>query len=63
MPAPVTVEVDEEGAFTTPYQLTTGRWRLTVTASNEAGQKVSLTRNVAVEFKGVNLTVELQIEQ
>ena len=54
------MDVDEEGAFSTPYQLTAGRWRLTVTASNEAGQKVSLTRTVAVEFKGVNLTVEIK---
>jgi cytoskeletal protein RodZ len=59
-PAPVTVAVDDDGSFSTPYQLTTGRWQLTVTASGEEGKTTSLTRNVTVEFKGVNLTVEIK---
>jgi cytoskeletal protein RodZ len=59
-PPTVTVEVGEDGVFSTPYQLTAGRWKLTVTASGEEGKKVSLTRNVTVAFKGVNLTVEIK---
>ena len=56
-PDPVTVEVDEDGAFTTPFELTTGRWAITVTASSPENKKAALTRNVTVEFKGVNLVV------
>ena len=58
-PAPVTVEVDDEGGFRTPYQLTTGRWKLTVTATGEDGKTAALTRDVTVAFTGVNLTVEI----
>jgi hypothetical protein len=54
------VEVGEDGAFSTPYQLTTGSWQLTVTASGEEGKTTSLTRTVMVEFSGVNLTVEIK---
>ena len=57
-PAPVTVTVGEDGAFNTPYELTTGRWSLTVTASNAEGKTQSLTRVVTVAYKGVNLVVE-----
>ncbi len=59
-PQPLTVEVGEDGAFSTPYQLTTGSWQLTVTASGEEGKTTSLTRAVTVEFSGVNLTVEIK---
>lgn len=58
-PPDVTVEVDEDGAFSTPVQLTTGRWKLTVTASSPEGKTTSLARTVAVAFRGVNLTLEI----
>jgi hypothetical protein len=60
IPGPVTVEVAEDGAFTTPFELTTGRWAITVTASSPEGKTTSLTRNVAVAFKGVNLVVNIK---
>lgn len=59
-PPPTTVEPDEDGNFSTPYQLTTGRWRLTVTASGAEGKTTSLARTVTVEFRGVNLTIDVK---
>jgi nitrogen fixation protein FixH len=59
-PAPVTVEVAEDGTFNAPYELTTGRWSLTVTASSAEGKTTSLTRNVTVAYKGVNLVIEVK---
>ncbi len=59
-PSAVTVEVGEDGAFSTPYELTTGRWAITVTASSPEGKTASLTRNVSVAFKGVNLVVNVK---
>lgn len=58
-PDPVTVPVGADGAFSTPFELTTGRWAITVTASSEEGKTASLTRNVSVVFKGVNLVVSI----
>ncbi len=59
-PAQVKVAVAEDGTFNTPYELTTGRWSLTVTASSDEGKTTSLTRNVTVEYKGVNLVVRIK---
>jgi cytoskeletal protein RodZ len=58
-PAPVTVPVAEDGTFTTPFELTTGRWAITVTASSPEGKTTSLPRAVTVAFKGVNLVVSI----
>ncbi len=58
-PDPVTVPVAEDGTFTTPFELTTGRWAITVTASSPEGKTTSLTRAVTVAFKGVNLVVSI----
>lgn len=58
-PDPVKVMVGADGSFSTPFELTTGRWAITVTASGEEGKTVSLTRNVSVVFKGVNLVVNI----
>jgi cytoskeletal protein RodZ len=60
IPAPVTVEVGEDGAFTTPYELTAGTWAITVTASSAEGKTAALTRNVTVVFEGVNLAVTIK---
>jgi cytoskeletal protein RodZ len=57
-PAPVTVPVAEDGTFSTPLQLTTGRWSITVTAAGAANKTASIARHVAVAYKGVNLVVE-----
>jgi cytoskeletal protein RodZ len=59
-PRPVTVTVGEDGSFGTPYELTTGRWAITVTASSSEGKTASLTRNVSVAFKGVNLVINVK---
>jgi len=59
-PDPLTVAVGDDGSFSTPYELTTGRWAITVTASSPEGKTAALTRNVAVAFKGVNLVVNIK---
>jgi cytoskeletal protein RodZ len=58
--APVTVTVGDDGTWNTPLQLTTGRWSIVVTASNDQGKTNSLTRTVAVAYKGVNLVVSIK---
>jgi cytoskeletal protein RodZ len=62
-PAPAivqTVTPAEDGTFTAPVELTAGRWSLTVTASSSEGKTVSLTRQVTVSYKGVNLVVAIK---
>ena len=59
-PAPVTVAVAEDGTFNAPFELTTGRWSLTVTASNAEGKTTALTRNVTVAYKGVTLVIQIK---
>jgi cytoskeletal protein RodZ len=59
-PDPVTVEVADDGSFSTPYELTAGRWSITVTAASPDGKTSSLTRNVTVVYKGVNLVVNIE---
>jgi cytoskeletal protein RodZ len=59
-PQPVSVPVEDDGSFTMPLELTAGRWELTVTASSEEGKTTSLTRNVTVAYRGVNLTVNIR---
>jgi nitrogen fixation protein FixH len=56
-PAPVTVPVGDDGTYSTPYELTAGRWTITVTASSPEGKTAALTRNVTVAYKGVTLVV------
>jgi cytoskeletal protein RodZ len=59
-PAPVTAVVGEDGGFSTPFELTTGQWALTVTAASPENKTVSLTRNVSVAFRGVNLSLTVK---
>ncbi|MEO8437994.1 MAG: helix-turn-helix domain-containing protein [Chloroflexota bacterium] len=56
-PASVTVQVGQDGTYTTPYELTAGKWSITVTASSPEGKTAALTRNVTVAYQGVNLVV------
>jgi cytoskeletal protein RodZ len=61
-PAPITVPVASDGSWDTdasPLQLTTGRWTITITASNESTSSTQ-TRNVSVAYKGVNLVVTIK---
>jgi cytoskeletal protein RodZ len=59
-PKPVTVKVGDDGAFSTPLELTSAKWAITVTATSEEGKSTSLTRNVTVAFKGVNVVVRIK---
>jgi cytoskeletal protein RodZ len=60
VPEPVTVELAEDGSFSTPYELTAGRWAITVTAASPQGKTSSQTRNVTVVYRGVNLVVNIE---
>jgi cytoskeletal protein RodZ len=59
-PDGTTVEVDENGAFSLPVELTAGQWAITVTATGEQGKTASLTRHVTVAYRGVNLVVSIK---
>ena len=52
--------VGEDGSYSTPYELTAGKWSITVTASSPQGKTAALTRNVSVVYKGVNLVVNVK---
>ena len=60
LPDPATVPVGQDGSFSTPYELTAGRWTLTVTATSKEGKTSSLTRSVTVAYKGVTLVVKIK---
>src|SRR4051812_40492591 len=58
----ITLPVASDGSWGTgsnPLQLTTGRWTITATVSNE-GKSTSLSRHVSVAYKGVNLVVTIK---
>ena len=52
--------VAEDGTFDTPLELTDGRWAITVTATSAEGKTTTLTRDVTVAYRGVNLVVEIK---
>lgn len=58
-PAGKKVDVAADGSFTTPLELTEGRWSITITATSPEGKTASLTRTVTVAYKGVNLVVTI----
>lgn len=62
--AALTLKVADDGTWSsgdTPLQLTTGRWAITVTASNAQGTtSSSQTRHVTVAYKGINLVVTIK---
>ncbi len=60
VPKPETVTVGDDGAFSASYELTAGKWAITVTASSPEGKTTAITRNVTVAFKGVNVVVEIK---
>jgi cytoskeletal protein RodZ len=57
---PVSVDVVADGTFETPLDLSAGSWRITVTATSAGGQAVTLTRNVSIQYQGVNLVVTIK---
>jgi cytoskeletal protein RodZ len=59
-PARTTVDVTEDGSFSTPLELTQGQWQITITATSQQGQTASITRTVTVAYQGVTLVVTIQ---
>ena len=59
-PAPQTADIGDDGTFNIPVELTAGSWTLTITAASPEGKTTSLTRNVTVRYKGVNLVVSVK---
>jgi cytoskeletal protein RodZ len=59
-PEPLQVDVAADGSFSAPLELTEGRWSIVITASSSEGKTASLTRTVAVAYKGVNLVVTIK---
>jgi Helix-turn-helix domain/Glucodextranase, domain B len=57
VPPSVTATVGDDGTYNTPYELTAGKWMITVTASGPDGKTAALTRAVTVGYKGVNMVV------
>jgi cytoskeletal protein RodZ len=57
---PITVEPADDGSFSAPLELTTGRWSVVVTATSPEGKTASVTRSVTVNYTGVNLVVSIQ---
>jgi cytoskeletal protein RodZ len=51
------VEPEDDGSFSAPLELTSGRWSITVTAASAEGKTVALTRTVTVAYQGVNVVV------
>ena len=58
-PAQVTVPVGGDGSFSTPFELTSGKWQITVTASGADGKTTTLNRSVTVAYKGITLVVTI----
>ena len=57
---PTTVDVRADGSFDSPLELSAGSWQIVVTATSAEGKAVTLTRNVAIVYKGVNLVVTVR---
>lgn len=57
---PRTIDVSESGAFEAPLDLSTGSWQVTVTATSAEGKTTTLTRDVEISYKGVNLVLEIK---
>jgi cytoskeletal protein RodZ len=57
---PRTVDVSETGTFEAPLDLSTGTWQVTVTATSAEGKTATLTRDVEISYKGVNLVLEVR---
>jgi cytoskeletal protein RodZ len=58
-PGGTTVQLDADGAFSTPLELTEGRWAITITATSDSGKTASLTRTVTVAYQGVTVVVRI----
>jgi hypothetical protein len=54
------VPVGSDGTFSTPFELTSGQWQITVTASSAEGKTTTLNRSVTVAYNGVTLVVTVK---
>jgi transcriptional regulator with XRE-family HTH domain/nitrogen fixation protein FixH len=59
-PPPIDVTPADDGSFATNLDLTAGRWTLTIAARSDQGKTTTLTRNVTVVYRGVNVVVEVK---
>jgi len=57
---PTSVDVGSDGTFDSPLELSAGSWLIVVTATSAEGKAVTLTRNVAIVYKGVTLVVNVR---
>ncbi len=57
---PFTVVPGADGRFDTPLDLSEGKWQIVVTATSAEGKATTLTRNVSIVYKGVNLVVTIK---
>jgi cytoskeletal protein RodZ len=57
---PTTVNVDADGSFDAPLDLSAGKWSVAITATSPEGKTVTLTRNVSINYSGVNVVVEIK---
>jgi cytoskeletal protein RodZ len=59
VPAPITLPVGPDGTFNTAYELGSGRWSLTIVASNAEGRTQTLARTVTIAYHGVSVVVTI----
>jgi cytoskeletal protein RodZ len=59
-PGGTTIEPEADGSFAVPLELTSGQWRIVVTATSAEGKTVSLDRGVTISYTGVTLVVTIE---
>jgi len=59
-PGAESVKVGSDGDFTVPYELSTGRWTLTITAASDQNKTTTLTRAITIDYQGVNLVIQIK---
>ena len=57
---PTTIDVDADGTFDAPLDLSAGKWQIAVTATSPEGKIATVTRDVSIKYKGVNLVVQIK---
>ena len=57
---PATVDVALDGSFETPLNLSTGSWQVFVTAVSGDGKTTTLSRQVSIQYQGVNLVISVK---
>ena len=57
---PVSVDVASDGSFDSPLNLSAGNWQIFVTAVSSDGKTTTQTRQVSIQYQGVNLVVTVK---